>query len=101
VSRGIQVIGKILEFLRITVCLAPAFNNLFLVFLGNIIQSHPHTMDLGYLPGCAEEDSGGCLLGAGMTTQDDQLNPGKSSFFEVLEQSRPERFVLALCDSRS
>ena len=36
-----------------------------------------------------------------MTIGDDRLNPGKSSLFEVFEQSRPEFFILAVGDSRT
>ncbi len=36
-----------------------------------------------------------------MTIRDDQLNPGKPPFFEVLEQPRPERFILTFGDSRT
>lgn len=36
-----------------------------------------------------------------MAIGDDQLDPGKAAFFEVLEQSRPERLILTVRDSRA
>jgi hypothetical protein len=58
-------------------------------------------MNLTHLPGCTEEGGFSRLLDAGMPIRDDQLNPGKSSFFEVLEESRPEFFILTVGDSRA
>jgi len=54
VSLRIQIIGETPESLFITVCFARVFNSLLLVFLGNILQNRPRTMDLAHLLGCTE-----------------------------------------------
>jgi hypothetical protein len=99
VSPGIQVIGEILEFLLVTVCFAQTFNHLFLVFLGDILQNRPGAMDLAHLLGCAEEGGLCRLLDACVTIGDDQVDPGESPFFEVLQESRLELLILTIRDS--
>src|SRR5690606_22163761 len=64
-------------------------------------QDGPGTMNLTHLPGCTEEGGFSRLLDAGMPIRDDQLNPGESPFFELLEQSRPEFFILTVGDPSS
>ena len=98
VSSGIQVIGEILESLFTPIRLLQTLCNLILVFLGTIFQYRPGTVDRAHLPGCAEEGDLRRLLDAGMAIRDDQLNPGKSPFFEVLEESRPELLILTIRD---
>jgi len=53
------------------------------------------------LPGYAEEGSLSCFLDAGVPIGDDQADPGETSFFAVLEQSRPEFLILTIHDFRS
>ncbi len=99
VSLSIQVIGEILESLFTPIRLLQTLCNLLLAFPGDIPQDSPGTMNLTHLPGCTEEGGLNRLLDASMTIRDDQLNSGKSPFFEVLEESRPERFILTIRDS--
>ena len=99
VSPGTQVIGEILESLFTHIGLLQTLCNLFLAFPRNIPQDGSGTVDRAHLPGCAEEGGFSRLLDAGMAIRDNQLNPGKSPFFEVFKESRPELLILTVGDS--
>ena len=49
VSPGIQVISDVLESLFVAICFPQTFNNLFLVFLGNILQNRSRAVDFTHL----------------------------------------------------